>query len=152
MKTKIILLAFASLLSSIHIWAQSSPLISSETRTSKPYHFILIKGEMNVKIVQDREPGVKVEGTSYQLDNTITMLQNDTLFVFQTNTRKRDNKTRLVINVSDITLLAVSGKTKVDCSGLIHADYLTIRAKDGARIKLNVRAQKPEKEVTGYLY
>jgi hypothetical protein len=150
MKNKIIFLIAMLAATAMNTAAQSSQdVILSERRTSMPYHFISIKGEMNVKLVQDETAELRVDGTSYQLDNTITMLRNDTLFVYQTNIQKGEGKTRLSINVNDISLLEVSGKTKVDCSGLVNTDYLTIRAKDGAQIKLDVRALKVQSEVTG---
>jgi hypothetical protein len=149
MKNKITILIVMLVAWAMNVTAQSSDVYFSETRTSKPYHFIHISGEMNVKIVQDETPGVTVEGTGYQIGNTITMLRNDTLFVYQTNTRSTDSKTRIVINANDIVLLEVIGKTKVDCSGLVNTDYLTVRAKEGAQIKLDVRALKVDSRVTG---
>lgn len=149
MKNKISILIAVLAASAMISSAQSSNTVFSEERTSKPYHFINIKGVMNIKLVQDETPGVVVEGNKYQLGNTITMLRNDTLFVYQTNIRSGDSKTFLSIRVNEISLLEVSGKTKVDCSGLVNADYLTVRAKDGAQIKLDVRALKVESKVTG---
>ncbi len=151
MKKKILLLVVMLITSATAIIAQKNDnnVIVTEARTSKPYHFINIKGEMNVKIVQDEMPGISVEGTNYQLDNTITWLRNDTLFVYQTNVRKSDSKTRLMINVDNVVLLEVSGKTRVDCSGHVDSDILTIRAKEGAQIKLDVRALKVDSKVTG---
>lgn len=149
MKNKIILLIVMLAVSAMSVAAQSESNISlTETRVSMPFQYISIKGDMNVKLVQDETPAVTVEGTGYQLGNTITMLRNDTLFVYQTNIRKGDSKTHVIINVNNISLLEVSGKTRVDCSGLLNSDYLTIRANQGAQIKLDVRALKVQSEVT----
>lgn len=123
--------------------------MTTEMRTSKPYHFIHVKGEMNVKVLQQETPGVSVEGSGYQMMNTITILRNDTLFVYQTNIRKGEAKPFVTIGINDLSLLEVSGKTKVDCNGLINTDYLTIRAYDGAQIKVDVRALKVDSKVTG---
>jgi hypothetical protein len=123
-----------------------------EPRTSAPYHYIHIQGEMNVKLAQDETPGVTVRGTTYQTGNTVTMLRNDTLFIYQTNTRKRDNKTFLTVNVHDLVSLEVIGKTRVNCSGLVNTEYLTIRASEGAQIKLDVRAIKVDSRATGCGY
>ena len=150
MKNKTLLLIAMSVTLAMNVIAQSNTQTTlTEQRSSLPYHYINIKGEMNVKLVQDEMPGVSVEGTNYQLGNTVTMLRSDTLFVYQTNRRKSDGKTWVTINVNDLALLEVSGKTKVDCSGLVNTDYLTVRAKDGAQIKLDVRALKVQSEVTG---
>lgn len=129
--------------------AQSENVLATEERTSAPYHYIHIKGDMNIRIVQDEIPGVTLEGTNYQLENTVTLLRNDTLFVYQTNVRRSDNKTRLLINVENVSMLEVDGNSKVDGSGLINSDYLTIRAYNGAQIKLDVRALKVDSKVTG---
>ncbi len=140
MKNHILLIALPVALS-MNVLAQSNTIIT-EPRTSAPYHHLHIKGEMNVKLIQNEVPGVTVEGTSYQTGNTITMLRNDTLFVYQTNIRKRDRKTSVTINVDGLVSLEVSGKTRVNCSGLVNTDYLTIKAIEGAQIKLDVRALK----------
>jgi hypothetical protein len=149
MKNKITIIIAMLFASAMIVSAQSNEVYFSEMRTSKPYHFIHIKGEMNVKIVQDETPGVVVEGTQYHLGNTVTILRNDTLFVYQTNTRSTDGKTRLIIKANDVVLLEVIGKSKVDCSGLVNSDYITVRAKEGAQIKLDVRALKVDSKVTG---
>jgi len=150
MKKKINSFIVVLVMLAMNVFAQgnSSDLIT-EARTSSPYHFISIKGDMNVKIVQDDMPGVTVRGNLYQIDNTITALRNDTLFVYQTNTRKHDSKVLLTINVENISLLEASGNTKVDCTGLINTDLLTIRAYNGAQIKVDVRALKVDSKVTG---
>ena len=150
MKNKFFLFIVMLVISTMNSIAQNSnDVFVTDTRISKPYHFIQIKGEMNVKIVQDEMPGVVVEGNNYQVGNTVTMLRNDTLFVYQTNTRIGDRRTRVIINADNLVLLDVTGKTRVDCSGLVNSDYLTVRAKDGAQIKLDVRAIKVESKVTG---
>lgn len=129
--------------------AQNNNALVFESRTSKPYHYINIKGEMNVKIVQDETPGVTVAGSKFQIDNTVSMLRNDTLFVYEANTRKKDSKVFVTINVKNISLLEVNGKTNVECDGLINTDFLTIRTYNGARIKLDVRALHVESKATG---
>jgi len=125
----------------------SEPL--TEARTSNPYHYIHITGDMNVKIVQEAEPGLVVEGSKFQLLNTVTILKDDTLFIYQANVRLRESKTSLTINVGNISLLEVSGNSRVDCTGLINTDFLTIRAYNGAQIKLDVRALKVDSKATG---
>jgi hypothetical protein len=145
MKKKISLLIAMSVTLAMNVVAQSNnDAILSESRTSKPFHNINIIGEMNVKIVQDETPSVSVDGNKYQLDNTITMLRSDTLFVYQTNIRQRDRRTSVTINANGITRLEVSGKTKVDCLKMTNTDYLTVSAKDGAQIKLDVRSRKAQ--------
>ena len=151
MKNHILLIALPVALS-MNVLAQSNTIIT-EPRTSAPYHHLHIKGEMNVKLLQNEVPGVSVEGTAYQTGNTVTMLRNDTLYVYQTNVRKTDNKTFVTINVDELVSLDVNGKTRVNCSGLVNTDYLTIRAHGGAQIKLDVRALKVDSRATecGYI-
>lgn len=120
----------------------------SQSRSSKPYHYINIKGEMNVKIIQDKTPGVTVEGSKFQVDNTISMLRDDTLFVYQANIRK-ESKVTVTINVDNISLIEVNGKTNVECDGFINTDFLTVRTFNGARIKLDVRALHVDTKATG---
>src|SRR5690349_3081171 len=103
MKNKILLLI--ALGGAMNVHSQNSDVMISEARTSQPYHHLHIKGEMNIKLVQNETPGLTVQGTSYQLGNTVTMLRNDTLFIFQTNVHKRDSKTFLAINVNDLVSL-----------------------------------------------
>jgi hypothetical protein len=121
----------------------------AEDRSSAPYHYIRITGKMNVRIVQADVPGVTVEGSRYQVYNTVTMLRNDTLFVYQTNIRRQEPKTFVSISVDNISFLEVKGESKVDCTGLINTDFLTIRAYDGAQIRLDVRALKVDSKATG---
>jgi hypothetical protein len=150
MKSKIIILIALPAAIAMNALAQSgSNTIIKEPRTSAPYHHVHIKGEMNVRLVQNEVAGVTVEGTSYQTGNTVTMLRNDTLYVYQTNIRKTDSKTYVAINVDALVSLEVSGKTKVNCSGLVNTDYLTIKANAGAQIKLDVRALKVDSRATG---
>src|ERR1051325_501801 len=107
MKTTIILF-IALLTTAMYGAAQSSDrILITDARTSKPYHFIHIKGEMNVKIIQDEAPGVTVEGTNYQVENTITWLRNDTLLVYQTNKRKSDGRVLVNVHVDNISFFEV---------------------------------------------
>jgi hypothetical protein len=149
MKVKIINLIAMLVTFAMYVVAQgNNNAVVTESRTSRPYHFIIITGEMNVKLIQDENPGVAVEGNKYQLDNTITIVKNDTLIVYQTNIRKKDSKTFVAINADNLVLLSVNGKSKVDCAGLVHSDYLTIRANNGAIIKIDVRALSVKSEVS----
>lgn len=150
MKTKIILLMVMLSTSALQMAANccNSSLVS-ESRTSKPYHFINITGEMNVKIIQEKIPGVLVEGSNFQLDNTVTVLRNDTLFVFEANKRKNDGKVSLSINVENMTMLEVSGKSIVYCEGMINSDLISIKALNGARIKLDLHALNVKSNVSG---
>ena len=153
MKTKIFVLIAFSLATVVNTHSQSSQnTIKVDARTSKPYHHLHIRGEMNVKLIQKEMPGVSVEGTSYQTGNTVTMLRNDTLFIYQTNIRKSDSKTLVTVNVDELVSLEVTGRTRVNCSGLVNTDYLTIRASSGAQIKLDVRALKVNSKATGCGY
>src|SRR5690349_16100771 len=103
MKSKIFLFIILLGTASAKLAAQQNErAFETDSRTSKPYHSIHISGEMNVKIVHDETPGVTVKGSGYQIENTVSMLRNDTLFVFQTNTRKGEGKTFVKINVDNI--------------------------------------------------
>jgi hypothetical protein len=152
MKSNILPLIALSVVFAMNAHAQNSNAVVTEPRTSKPYHHLQIKGEMNIKLVESDMPGLVVRGNPYQLGNTVTMLKNDTLFIYQANTRKTDSKTFLSINVSELVSLEVSGKTRVNCTGLVNTDYLTIRAYSGAQIKLDVRALKVDSRAMGCGY
>ena len=135
---------------SMQVIAQDNDsFLVTEARTSAPFSYISIQGGLNVKIVQDNLPGVTVRGTKFQVGNTVTWLRNDTLFVFQNNIRRQDGRTSLTISVENISLIEVNGNTRVDCTGLINTDLLTVRALNGAQIKLDVRALKVDSKVTG---
>lgn len=150
MKHKILFLIALPVALAMNVRSQNDNNVSfTEQRTSKPYHHLNIKGEMNIKLVQDEVPGVTVTGTLYQTGNTVTMLRNDTLFIYQTNARRNDNKTFVTVYVDALVSLEVSGKSKVNCTGLVNTDYLTIRAYSGAQIKLDVRALKVDSKATG---
>jgi hypothetical protein len=143
MKTKIGLFIAISVIWVMNVVAQSNGYsIMAESRASEPFHYIIIKGEMNVKIIRSETPSVYVIGTQYQLGNTITMLRDDTLFIYQTNIRQRDSKTYVAIYTDGITQLEASGKTKVAFSRLVNQEHLTVSAKDGAQIRLNGRARR----------
>jgi hypothetical protein len=118
----------------------------SEARTSENFHFISINGEMNVKIVQNEIPGVTVRGSKFMVMNTITMLKNDTLFVYQTNTRKGE-KVSLIICADNIGNLQVSGKTKVDCLDLRNSDNLNMKVKDCAQIRVVNASEKVKSKI-----
>ena len=147
MKTRILLLALA-LTTAMNAVAKDNG-IRTEARTSGSYHAIVIKGDLDIKIVQGNTPGIMVEGTDFQLLNTVTMLKDDTLYVYQTNVKRSMKRTFLTINIDNISLLEVKGNSNVDCTGLINADFLTLRALDGAQIKIDVRALKVDSKATG---
>jgi len=150
MKSKIKTIVLALMLTTINLVANAAgSTYMMETRTSKPYHYLHIVGNLDVKIEQSAEPGVVVDGSKFQVYNTISILRDDTLFVYQTNVRKVDAKTNVLIRVDNLSLLEVKGDTKVDCSGLINSDMLMVRASDGAQIKIDVRALKVDSKATG---
>jgi hypothetical protein len=143
MKNNLILLFVLSAAIAVKAFAQNAGKNRiTEKRVSETYHFVKINGEMNVNLVQNNEPGVVVTGSAYQIANTITILRNDTLFVYQTNIRQGETKPDIEINIQDITMLEVSGKSIVYCSGIENKDYIIVKAKDGAEIKMDVKAKK----------
>lgn len=150
MKSKIKIMVLTIMLITIQaaVYAASNKMVS-DVRTSKPYHYINISGILDVKIEQGDEYGITVRGTQDEVYNTITWRRNDTLFIYQTNYVKRDTKTKVIIRVDDLVMLEAKGDIKVDCSGIINSDMLTVRASDGAKIKLDVRALKVESKATG---
>jgi hypothetical protein len=152
MKKKLILLV-ALLTASIEVLPQIPGTSSvSEGRTSAPYHFIHISGNLFVDLVQAPDPGVTVTATPFNVANTITLLKNDTLFVYQLNTDSRSRYTRVQIAIDNLVALEVSGHTRVNGKGLVNADYLTLKATDGAVIRLDVRALKIQSRATGCSY
>jgi hypothetical protein len=109
---------------------------TSEHRTSNPFHTIVIKGEMNVKIIPSDTHEIYVSGTVFQVQNVITRVHNDTLLIHQSNLRDLDGAVRLTIHMNRLEGLDVSGLTKVNCTELTDTDKLRIRLLDGAKIKL----------------
>src|SRR5690349_9400373 len=98
MKSKIKLVVTALMLAVVHLVATAagkSP--NTEERTSKPYHYLNLEGAFDVRIEQSEVPGVIVEGNKFQISNTITILRNDTLFVYQTNVVRSEERTNIVI-------------------------------------------------------
>lgn len=122
----------------------------SETRTSHPYHAIVIKGELDVMLVPSKNWEITVEGTKDQVWNLVTLLKDDTLFVTELN-RKSGQKTRtgVQISVNDLASIHVIGESKVSASAYINSDFLNIRAEAGAIVNLDVRALKVNSKVIG---
>ena len=150
MKSKITIFIAVLLTLAMNSVAESSDhVLVTDSRTSTPFHYINIQGEMNIKIVQEEKQVVTVEGSQFQVDNTVTILRGDTLFVFQANVHKNESKVLVTINIKNISLIEVTGKTNVVCEGLINTDYLTIRTHNGAKVKLDVRALQVDSKATG---
>ena len=148
-KFKMIVHAFVLVTMSLVAVHAAGKTPMTEVRTSKSYHYLHIEGTLDVQIEQSEEPGVIVEGTRFQVNNTITMLRNDTLFVYQTNIARSNVRTNVLIRVDNLSLLEAKGDVTVDCSGLINTDLLMVKASDGARVRLDVRALKVESKATG---
>jgi hypothetical protein len=147
-KFKIMMLAFTLIVMQMAVNASAKTPVT-DVRISKPYHYLHITGTLDVKLEQSAEFGITVKASQYQVYNTITWCRNDTLFVYQTNLNKSEARTKVFIRVDNLALLEAKGDVTVDCSGLINADMLTLKASDGARIKLDVRALKVESKATG---
>ena len=147
-KLKMMVLAFTLITMQLAVKATGKNPVT-DVRTSKPYHYLLITGTLDIKIEQGNEFGITVKGNQDQVYNTITWRRNDTLFVYQTNNVKGEMRTKVIIRVDNLVLLEAKGDVKVDCSGYINSDMLTVRAYDGAKIKLDVRALKVESKATG---
>jgi hypothetical protein len=143
----LILILFYSVL--IATAQKNSTDYGTDERSSKSFHFINIRGDMNVTILQDTKPGTYVEGTKEQQLNTITVLRNDTLYVYQVREDEGSSKSKVVIRVNELVSLEVSGKSNVTGAGFLNTDYMTIRASEGAQVKLDVRALQVEAKVRG---
>ncbi len=129
---------------------QAGAKIVSEVRTSDPYHAIIVEGDAEIVLIPSGKFGITVEGTHDQLINMTTLLKNDTLFIVQTNNKDYNKqRTRLLINVDELTGLHIKGNTLVTASGLINTDILTIHAEDGAVVNLDVRALKVNSKTLG---
>ena len=72
---------------------QNNNELITETRTSASFQFVSIRGELNVRIVPGKIPSVTVEGTFSEIENIISYVRNDTLIVFEANSRKMNKKT-----------------------------------------------------------
>ena len=140
-KMKLIVLLIVTATSGA-IAASKGVQTETEERTSNPYHHISIKGELNVQLIQNETPGVVVEGSRHQVENTITMLNNDTLFIFTTESRKSKNKTVVKVNVDEIVTLNVNGNTRVESIGVLDSNLFTIKSDGGAEIRIDVKPAK----------
>ena len=122
----------------------SSKEVKTETeeRSSKPYRHISIQGDLNVKLIQNETPGVVVEGSGQQVLNTITMLNNDTLYIYSTESKRSKNKTVVRVNVDEIVTLNVNGNTKVESIGVLDSNLFTIKSNGGAEINIDVKPAK----------
>lgn len=150
MKKMIVLLisAIASVLSSTAGSRVNTPL--SEIRESAAYHAIIVDGNAEIILIPSERPGVIVEGSKSQVYDMVTVLKDDTLFIRQVNDRdRRGERTKVYVNVDNLTLLQVTGKTNVTASGYINTDILTIRADKGAEVNLDVRALEVKPKATG---
>jgi len=140
-KMKLIILMIATATTGAFAASKGVPT-DTEERTSNPYHHISIKGDMNVQLIQNETPGVVVEGSRQQVMNTITMLNNDTLYIYSTENRKSRNKAVVKVNVDEIVTLNVNGKTKVESIGVLDSNLFTIKSDGGAEIKIDVKPAK----------
>src|SRR5689334_6364844 len=98
MRTKLFISSALLLTLAGNLSVKASSDVITETRTSSPFHSIQVKGEFEIKLMQDQEPFLTVEGTEYQVGNTVTILRNDTLFITQPNRHKGDRKPVLTIH------------------------------------------------------
>jgi hypothetical protein len=142
MKTKIILTLTLIAAMTGTFFLNAKEIIESESRTSNPYHFIVIKGNFDVTLIQNETPGITVMGTNSQVKNTVTMLKDDTLYVYVINESKSTKRTEVKINVNELNSLAVDGKSKVEGIGLVNSNQISIKADGGAEINLNVSKDK----------
>lgn len=138
MKTRIAIVMLM-LITAFSVTAQTGKSGHSEMRKTDSFHYINIVGEMKVKLIQSVEPMVVVEGNSFQIGSTVTMLKSDTLFVYQSNIRKSDGKVRVSIYADEIKFLDVKGKTTVDATGY-NKEFGSVRTKEGAQVKLKTTA------------
>jgi hypothetical protein len=149
MKTKFKLLAIVLSILSLQTFARNNTP-QTEKRTSAPYHYLNIQGDMNVTLVQNSTPELTITGTTTQLMNTVTLLRNDTLFI--TASSSGNKKVSLKINIDNLTGLFVNGKTKIECDGYINSDIFSIKADGGSEIKIDVKTLKADSKATGSRY
>lgn len=130
--------------------AASTTEVVTESRTSAPFHAIVVRGEAEIILVPEGSPGLLVEGTRTQLMDLTSFLKNDTLYILQTNpSPKKQARPRVTINIDNLTLLDVKGETTVVAYGNINSDILTIKVDEGADVNLDVRALKVKSSVLG---
>lgn len=122
----------------------------SETRSSNPYHAIVMQGNAELILMPSKNFEITLEGTKDQITNMVTLLKNDTLFVTQTNDKDKKNKrTKIIIHVDELLAIHVKGNTEVTANGYINTDKLTIRAEEGAVVNLDVRALNVKNKALG---
>ncbi|HRH67436.1 MAG TPA: DUF2807 domain-containing protein [Bacteroidia bacterium] len=147
---KILLALLAGFLAPALSNAFAKPSRLTETRTSKAYHAIVMEGNAKITLVQDDAPGLSLTGTKDQLLNMTTFLKNDTLYIIQTNNYDvKGERTEILINVDNLTLLDIKGNSVVEAYGYIDTDILSIKVDNGAVVNLDVRALKVKSAVLG---
>ncbi len=150
MKKVILFSAAFVMLFSFAQYAKAETAKTSEVRTSKPYHSIVMKGDAELILVPSEKFDITLEGTEDQIMNMVTLLKDDTLFIVQMNNRDRKNqRTRIMVSVDELVALHVKGKTEVSASGYINTNILTIRAEEGAVVNLDIRALKVKAKTLG---
>ncbi len=141
------------MLFSLANFAKAESAIISELRTSNPYHAIVMNGDAELILVPSDKFEITLEGTEAQILNMVTLLKNDTLFIIQTNNKdKKNQRTKVMVNIDDLVALHVKGKTDVSANGYINTNILTIRAEEGAVVNLDVRALKVKAKTLGCSY
>jgi hypothetical protein len=104
-----------------------------EKRISQPFHYIKIKGELKVSLVKSENHGVIVQGSSYQISNTITLVKDDTLFIFQANVKQNDSRPKVYIYANDLTAMTVNGRTTINVSGF-NNEFMGLKTENGASV------------------
>jgi hypothetical protein len=152
MKKSIILSLFFVSALICKLSASTGKDITSEVRTSAPFHSIDVLGDAELVLIPSDDYTITLEGTGDQLMNMVTLLKNDTLFIVQTNKKdKKDQRTKILVNVNDLSSLHVKGKTNVSANGYINTETMNIRAEEGAAVNLDLRASKSKTKLTGYM-
>jgi len=130
MKNRIVLiitmLAFA-----FNTQAQSAS--NYEKRISQPFHYIQIKGELKVSLVKSENHGVIVQGSNFQINNTVSLMKDDTLFIYQTNVKQSDSRPKVYIYANDLKAMKVNGKTTINVSGF-NEEFLGMKTENGASV------------------
>jgi len=89
------------------------------------YHSIVVRGDVDIILVQGTSNLMTLEGYQSQLENLTLNVHNSTLYV-NTKAKTKGKKPVVYIPVSDLRFLKVQGNSNVSTLGHLQAAHITI--------------------------
>ncbi len=116
-------------------------VVSVNRNISSEFSSVKVSQGLDLYITQSNDISLSIEADENLLDLIMTEVENDVLRIYTTENIRRAASKKIMLNISDISVIKATSGSDVYSTNTIEVDDLKLNTTSGADMKLDVNTQ-----------